>query len=420
MITQAVRLYGVNDLRLETFELPPIQPDEILAKVVSDSICMSSYKAATQGAAHKRVPNDVANNPVIIGHEFCCELVEVGSKWQDRYHPKEKYSVQPALNYKGSLDAPGYSFQYIGGDATYIIIPQEVMEMNCLLPYHGEGYFLGSLAEPFSCIAAAFHENFHSDLEHHRHNMDIKKHGAMAILAGVGPMGLAAIEYAIQREQKPSLLVVTDIDQMRLDRAQELIPVEKAASFGVRLVYLNTATVADPVKAMRDIHQGELYDDVFVFAPVASLVEQADQLLARGGCLNFFAGPSNSEFSAKLNFYNIHYESHRVTGTSGGNTQDMQEVLDMFSIKKLRPEIMISHIGGLDSVIDTTLNLPSMKGAKKLVYTHISLPMTPISDFRELGKTDPMFQVLADICDKHKGLWSVEAETYLLQHAKKL
>ena len=69
-MTKAVRLYGKKDLRLEEFELPKIKEDEILAKVVSDSICMSSYKAATQGTDHKRVPNDVAENPIIIGHEF--------------------------------------------------------------------------------------------------------------------------------------------------------------------------------------------------------------------------------------------------------------------------------------------------------------------------------------------------------------
>jgi threonine dehydrogenase-like Zn-dependent dehydrogenase len=71
MKTKAVRLYGERDLRLEEFELPAIQETEILAKIVSDSICMSSYKAATQGPKHKRVPDDVAENPIIIGHEFC-------------------------------------------------------------------------------------------------------------------------------------------------------------------------------------------------------------------------------------------------------------------------------------------------------------------------------------------------------------
>ena len=142
MKTKAVRLYGKNDLRLEEFELPPIKDDEILAKVIADSICMSSYKAAQQGADHKRVPSNVGKNPVIIGHEFCGEIVEAGDKWKDRFSPGMKFSIQPALNYRNSLNAPGYSYPYIGGNATYIIIPAEVMEMNCLLEYTGEAFFL--------------------------------------------------------------------------------------------------------------------------------------------------------------------------------------------------------------------------------------------------------------------------------------
>ncbi|MCK5568102.1 MAG: alcohol dehydrogenase catalytic domain-containing protein [Spirochaetes bacterium] len=162
MKTKAVRLYGKNDLRLEEFELPPLKEDEILAQVISDSICMSSYKAARQGADHKRVPNDIAQNPALIGHEFSGKILKPGKKWQDRFEVGSKFSIQPALNYKGSLDAPGYSYRYIGGDATYIIIPNEVMECNCLLEYKGKGYFPASLSEPMSCIAGAFHAAYHT------------------------------------------------------------------------------------------------------------------------------------------------------------------------------------------------------------------------------------------------------------------
>ena len=118
---------------------------------------MSAYKAAMQGADHKRVPDDVAEHPTIIGHEFCGELVKVGSKWADEFKAGEKFSIQPALNYKGSLAAPGYSYQYIGGDATYVIIPNEVMEMGCLLHYSGESYFGGALPEPLSSVAGTLH-----------------------------------------------------------------------------------------------------------------------------------------------------------------------------------------------------------------------------------------------------------------------
>ena len=162
MKTTALRLYGKNDLRLETFELPEIGEDEILARVVSDSVCMSSFKAASQGAAHKRVPDDVAENPVIIGHEFCGECVKVGRTHAGKFKPGDRFSIQPALNYRGTLDAPGYSYRYIGGDATYVLIPAEVMEMDCLLPFGGEAFFYGSLAEPMSCIIGAFHANYHT------------------------------------------------------------------------------------------------------------------------------------------------------------------------------------------------------------------------------------------------------------------
>ena len=135
MKTKAVRMYGKKDLRLEEFELPPMKNDEILAHIISDSICMSSYKAAVQGSDHKRVPKDIAEHPVIIGHEFCGEIVEVGEKWRHKFKPGKRFSIQPALNYKGTLDAPGYSFRYIGGDSIHVVIPNEVMEMNCLLEY---------------------------------------------------------------------------------------------------------------------------------------------------------------------------------------------------------------------------------------------------------------------------------------------
>ena len=132
MKTKAVRLYGKNDLRMEEFELPQISEDQILAKVMCDSICMSSYKASHEADIHKRVPRDIAENPVIIGHEFAGEIIEVGAKWKNQFTPGQKFSIQPALNYEngpvGVLSAPGYSYHHIGGDATYVVIPNEVME----------------------------------------------------------------------------------------------------------------------------------------------------------------------------------------------------------------------------------------------------------------------------------------------------
>ncbi len=420
MKTKAVRLYGKNDLRLEEFELPKLKDDEILAHIISDSLCMSSYKAAIQGSDHKRVPDDVDKKPTIIGHEFCGKIVEVGKKWSHKFKAGQKFSIQPALNYKGSLDAPGYSFHYIGGDATYVIIPNEVMEMDCLLEYNGDAYFYGSLAEPMSCIVGGFHANYHTTPGSYVHKMEIKEGGKMAILAGAGPMGLGAVDYAIHCNIKPSLVVVTDIDDARLKRASEISTVEEAEKNGVKLLYVNTAALENADEYLMGLTDGEGYDDVFVYAPVKPVVEQGDRILGKDGCLNFFAGPTNPEFSANFNFYNVHYASTHIVGTSGGNTDDMIESLDMMEKGLINPAAMITHVGGLDSVIETTLNLPKIPGGKKLIYTNISMPLTAIVDFAEKGKEDVMFAKLADIMSRSNGLWCKEAEDYLLENAKSI
>ena len=418
MKTKAVRLYGKDDLRLEEFDLPPIKDDEILARVVSDSICMSSYKATKQGADHKRVPDNVHENPVMIGHEFSGEILEVGKKWQHKFNKGEKFSIQPAMNYRGSLDAPGYSFQYIGGDATYIIIPNAVMEMDCLLTYTGEGFFPASLSEPMSCIVGAFHASYHVKTGTYIHEMGIKEGGNLAILAGAGPMGLGAIDYALHCDRKPGLLVVTDIDDERLDRASCLFTPEEAAKQGVRLEYVNTSRHDDSTSYLKSLTGGDGYDDVFVFAPVRPVVEQGDQLLGRDGCLNFFAGPTNTDFRAELNFYNVHYAFTHIVGTSGGNTDDMRESLKLMSEGRINPAMMITHVGGLDAVVETTKNLPNIPGGKKLIYTNISLPLFYLYDLPKLAKESEFFRGLHQIVRDNAYIWSIEAEEYVLKNSK--
>ncbi len=424
MKTRAVRLYGQKDLRLEEFELPAPKDDEILAHVVSDSICMSSYKAAGQGAQHKRVPKDIDRNPTIIGHEFCGELLEVGARWRKQFQPGQKFSIQPALNTEkgpvGVLSAPGYSYRWIGGDATTILIPAEVMEQGCLLAYQGDAYFKGSLAEPMSCIVGAFHAAYHTSPGSYEHRMGIAAGGSMALLAGVGPMGLGAIDYALHCDRRPARLLVTDIDDARLARAASIYTVEHARAQGVTLAYRNTKDLAKPEADLVAWNGGKGFDDVFVFAPVAPVVELGDRLLGPDGCLNFFAGPTDPAFSARFNFYNVHYGATHVVGTSGGNTADMIESLELMGSGRVNPATMVTHVGGLDAVIDTTLRLPQIPGGKKLMYTNVSLPLTAIADFPEKGKADPLFAKLAEITARNNGLWSSEAEQFLLANAPRL
>ena len=419
--TTAIRLYGAHDLRLETFALPDVGDDEILVRVVSNSICMSSYKAAKAGAAHKRVPDDVAENPTIVGHEFAGIIEQIGAKWADKFQPGSKFGIQPALNYKGSQDAPGYSYRWCGGQMTYCLMPHEVMEMDCLLPYDGDAFFKASLAEPMSTIIGAHNGSYHQTLGVYDHRMGTRKGGSMVILAGAGPMGLGHVDYALHGPNPPKLLVVTDIDEARLARAEQIHTPEHAATLGVTLAYVNTAQSKDAVAYLRGLTaDGRGYDDAFILAPVGPVIQQASAVLGFDGCLNFFAGPTDKSFSALINFYEVHYGMHHVVGTSGGNTDDMREALALMSAGRLDPASMITHIGGLDCAVDTVLHLPQIPGGKKLVYTHKRLPLVALADFAARGENDPFYAALAEITARNNGLWSTEAENYLLQHAPEL
>ncbi len=301
MKTTALRLYGKRDLRLETFDLPEMQEDEILATVVTDSLCLSSWKEANLGENHKKVPDDVATNPIIIGHEFCGDILAVGKKWQHKFQPGQRYVIQANLQLPDRPDCPGYSFPWVGGEATHVVIPNEVMEQDCLLAYDGETYFEGSLVEPLSCVIGAFNANYHLQEGSYNHTMGIRPQGRTLILGGTGPMGLLAIDYALHGPVNPSLLVITDTDNDKLSYARKHYPSEPQTL----IHYLNATDAAfDTLMALSGGHG---FDDIFVFVPNEGLVTLASSLLATDGCLNFFAGPQDKHFSAPINFYDVHY-----------------------------------------------------------------------------------------------------------------
>ena len=105
MKAEGVRMYGAHDIRLEEFELPQIKEDEIQLKIMSDSICMSTWKEVKLGAGHIRVPDRISENPVIIGHEMSGMIEKVGKKWQKEYQEGERFVVLPGI--PGQMGAPG-------------------------------------------------------------------------------------------------------------------------------------------------------------------------------------------------------------------------------------------------------------------------------------------------------------------------
>ena len=440
MKAKAWRLYGARDARLEDIELEGAGDEGIVVELVTNTICLSDYKGVTLGTGHKRVPRDIATRPTMFGHEISGIVREVGAKWKDQFHVGQHVGLQPSLNIPGhELETVGYAWHTIGGDTTHIYLPSIVMEMGCLLPYTGDAYFKCSLAEPISCIVSAFRTNYHNAFCSHDLEVGIVNRGTMLLMAGCGAMGLGCIDIACHSpEKRPRRLVVTDIDDARLARAARMFGLAYADGRadgdvnGVEVHFVNTKDMPDPVAALKAYNlvddaradnptsTGGGYDDIFLFAAVPALITQCSDLLGFGGCLNFFAGPTNQHLMAEFNFYNVHYLMHHVVANSGGDVKDMADSVDWIGKGYLHPEVMITHVGGLDSAFEATLDLTKIPGGKRLVYTHVNMPMTAIEDFAERGKTDPFFAELDRLCAANHGLWCKAAEDYLLAHAPRV
>ena len=223
------------------------------------------------------------------------------------------------------------------------------------------------------------------------------------IIGGTGPMGLLAIDYALHGPKKPGKLIVTDRNKDKLDRAKKLYP----STDEVEVEYVDVSQIEDQVSYFSG-KLPEKFNDIFVMVPVDTVVNEASRLLAADGCLNFFAGPQDKEFSAKVNFYDIHYSFTHYVGTSGGNTEDMRKAVKLIEEKKVKVANVVTHILGLDDVAETTLNQPQIGGGKKLIYTHKKFNRMKLSDI------DPK-STLGEILAKHDGIWNKEAEEYVLE-----
>ena len=440
MKAKAWRLYGAKDMRLEDVELEAAGEDGVVVELVTNTICLSDYKGVTLGTGHKRVPRDIATRPIMFGHEISGIVREVGAKWKDQFHVGQHVGLQPSLNIPGhELETVGYAWHTIGGETTHVYLPSIVMEMGCLLPYDGDAFFKCSLAEPISCIVSGFRTNYHNAFCSHDLEVGIVDKGTMLLLAGCGAMGLGCIDIACHSpEKRPRRLVVTDIDDARLSRAARMFGMAYADGRadgevnGVEVHFVNTKDMPDQVKGLKAYNlvddsradnptsTGGGYDDIFLFAAVPALITQCSDLLGFGGCLNFFAGPTNQHLMAEFNFYNVHYMMHHVVANSGGDVKDMADSVDWIGKGYLHPEVMITHVGGLDSAAQATLDMLSVPGGKRLVYTHVNMPMTAIADFAEKGKNDPFFAELDRLCSANNGLWCKAAEDYLLANAPKV
>ena len=107
-----------------------------------------------------------------------------------------------------------------------------------MIKYEGESFFEGSLVEALGCIVRGYKGFYHTDYTDYTRTDGAKKGGKLAILGGAGPMGIGAVELALEYAGV-SQVVVTDLNQDRLDYAAAKSSPENAKKHNCDLIYLN-------------------------------------------------------------------------------------------------------------------------------------------------------------------------------------
>jgi len=374
---------GFEHLRVERVPTPRPGSRQMLARVDCAGICTSLIKLVEQGSAHAFLYGwDPARWALILGDEGSVTIVEVGSELQDRYSPGSRFVIQPAVDHapvnhrdrylNGAAAvrkvAVGYTLQ--GHLAEYILVTEEVIEAGCLIPVPNLelAYAHAAMAEPFSCVVSGQDHHVHLSQETGLSPRSVLKGlrpGGVTVVLGAGAMGRMHVDLAFG--YRPSAIVVTDLDDERLDLVRALFQ-QRAAQLGIALVACRAAEVANVVAALSE-QRGA--DDVIVAVGSHSAIETAHQLVARGGVINLFGGLKHSEALVPVDTSAIHYKEINLTGSSGGSAWDLAHTLELMSAGQVDPGQHIARVGDLSHAVELLELVKSrVIDGKAVVYPH--------------------------------------------------
>ena len=226
--------------------------------------------------------------------------------------------------------------------------------------------------------------------------------GGKTWLAGAGgPMGQMHLQRAAMLDAPPSLIVVSDRHDDRLERIQARFG-GLMQERGIELVLLNAKTGGDPTA------YGP-FDDILSMVPSAELIAESLPHLAENGVYNIFAGVAKG-VTANLDLGMILAKNQRLIGTSGSSLADLRYTLELVEADKLSTNASLAAIGGLAAFRDGLAAVKSGRfPGKTVIFPHLEdLPLLSIDDLQT-----QLPNVYAKLQDG--AFWTQEAEEELLR-----
>jgi threonine dehydrogenase-like Zn-dependent dehydrogenase len=278
---------GFENVKVAQVPVPKPGPDQVLARVDAAGVCTSILKLVEQGDKHTYINGwDLAKNPVILGDEGAITLVKIGSNLQNKYKPGQRFGIQPAVavppinhrerytNNAQNMNKCAVGYTLGGNLAQYILVQEEVFKGDCLLPLPEDemAYFAISMAEPISCVYSAQERHYHlfkAGPHAQRQPKLGMLEGGVAVVIGAGAMGRMHAELALRF--RPRVLIVSDLQQGRLDETQKTIGA-KAASKGTKLMCVLPDILN---KTVMEVSNGLGADDIVLAVGVKPVQQNA-------------------------------------------------------------------------------------------------------------------------------------------------
>ncbi|MCL6627974.1 MAG: alcohol dehydrogenase catalytic domain-containing protein [Armatimonadetes bacterium] len=332
--------------------MPEYGPDELLVRVDAVSICFSDIKVINLGSQHPRIQGrDLANDPVILGHEAAVTVVGVGERLEDRFRVGQRFTVQADVFYRGESMAFGYVLP--GAQTQYQVIHKQMIDGDegCYLLPMAEhtGYAEAALAEPWACVVASYRIT---------RRTGIKPGGVLWIIGSPGN----DVDYSLDMNTNPQLVVATELDLPMMDQLKFWA---EAGRFE-----LKKTKPFDEIDLSAFSAKYGPFDDIIVLGSDADTIEKAAALLAKDGMINIVAREPMSR-PLKIDIGKIHYQNHSYVGTTSRHISEAYRPIRMPSELRVGGTAWFIGAGGPmgQMHIQRAVGLPN--GPKKVLATDI-------------------------------------------------
>jgi len=320
---QAAVYHGPDDLRLEAVPLPSPAPGEMVVRVSSASICGTDLRI--YHGQHRKFPPGTRRIP---GHELAGTVAALGVDLAG-YTEGQLVFVAPnmgcghcrqCMSGRNNLcaDYAALGVTLDGAFAEYVCVPAAAVTQGNVMPVKpGSDPALLALVEPFACVL-------------HGQDALVIQPGECVLVMGAGPIGL--MHLLLAKLRGAGQVLVSE-------------PLEVRRSQAVRCA---ADRVIDPLQEdlagiVAEVTAGQGVDAVIVAAPAHQAMEQAVQLAAIGGRVNFFAGLPRDHPAIQVDANRVHYNEIRLTGTTACSTGDCRRALALLENGQIDLSSLISQ-----------------------------------------------------------------------------